>query len=219
MSHSGNTYSTTYQQAPTRRELRNTEQALRLDEAMYAARSRYLILVLTLSYKDKYRDSITLNDIRRDRERFFGNFRHNQLLHGIDAYVWKIEEGENSGGLHLHVLIFYAGEHRADIYIAQRIGEYWENVITKGKGSYWNSNTQKEMHERYGHGIGTGQIDRHDKARREALRENMRYLAKGIQRATGTGDVNCRMFGMSQLPKKPRFSGKGTIRFDLSSRM
>ena len=203
MSHLDYTYSKTFQKSPTRRELRNTEQALRLGEAMYAARSRHLILVLTLSYKDQYRSFITLNDIRRDRERFFGNFRHNRLLQGIDAYVWKIEEGENSGGLHLHVLIFYSGEHRADIYIAQRIGEYWENVITRGKGSYWNSNTQKEMHERYGHGIGTGQIDRHDQAKREALRENMRYLAKGIQRASSTGDVNGRMFGMSQPPKRP----------------
>ncbi len=203
MSHSGNTYSTTYQQASTRRALRNTKQALRLDDAMYAARSRYLILVLTLTYKQEYRNTVTLHEIRHNRERFFGNVRHNQLLQGIDAYVWKIEEGENSGGLHLHVLIYYSGEHRADIYIAQCIGEYWENVITKGKGSYWNSNTQKEMHERHGHGIGTGQIDRHDRAKREALRENLRYLAKDTQRVTGTGDENCRMFGMSQLPKSP----------------
>lgn len=202
MSYSCNTYSTNHQQVPTRREQRNTERALQLDEAMYAARSRYLILVLTLSYKPEYRDSITLSDIRRDKERFFGNFRHNQLLQGINAYVWKIEEGENSGGLHLHVLIFYSGEHRADIYIAQRIGEYWENIITKGKGSYWNSNADKEIHKRYGHGIGTGQIDRHDEAKRRALQENLRYLAKGAQRVVSSTNTECRLFGTSQFPRQ-----------------
>ena len=201
MPHFIETYSSKRNQPVTRKELQNTHRVIQLDEAMYQAHSRYLILVLTLTYKPEYMAAVTLDDIRRDKTRFFGNFRHNELLQGIDATVWKIEEGGKSGGLHMHLLIYYSGEHRADIYIAQRIGEYWENVITKGKGSYWNSNAEKSKHERYGHGIGTGQIDRHDIQKREALRENLLYLAKGTQRASGNDVDRCRLFGTSQLPR------------------
>jgi hypothetical protein len=143
---------------------------------------------------------ITLDLLRQHRDHLLNNRRCNELLQGIDGYVWKIEEGPSSGGLHLHVLIFYNGDHRADVYITQLIGEYWVNVITQGIGSYWNSNADKDMHLEHGHGIGTGQIDRHQDEKREALKKNLRYLAKNDQIVTDR-NPHYRTFGTSRLPK------------------
>lgn len=81
-----------------------------------------------------------------------------------------------------------------------RVGEYWKTVITRGMGTYWNSNAQKEHHARYGHGIGTGQIDRHDEIKREALRQNLRYLAKDDQCVKTRTGPHLRTFGTSQFP-------------------
>ena len=137
--------------------------------------------------------------IREHRNRFLNSRRCNQLLQEINGYVWKIEEGQNSGGLHLHVVLFYDGKHRADIFIAQRIGEYWANEVTQGMGGYRNSNADKDWHERYGHGVGTGQIDRKNEAKREALRQNLLYLAKDDQHVSTRLNPHERTFGTSQF--------------------
>jgi hypothetical protein len=183
-----------------RKAARNLARAMKLEQSMYDYRSRYLILVITLSYKPEWQHLITLDTLRKHRNYLLNNRRCNELLQGINGYVWKIEEGQNSGGLHLHVVIFYDGDHRADVYITQRIGDYWSNVVTEGMGTYWNSNADKDMHQLYGHGIGTGQIDRFNSNKREALRKNLSYLAKNDQHVTGRYP-HYRMFGTSHLPK------------------
>ena len=179
---------------------RNATRALQLEASMFNWRSRHLILVLTLTYKPEWKSTVTLDMIRHHRDQLLNNRRNNQLLDGINGYVWKIEEGNGSGGLHLHVVIFYSGDHRADIYIAQCIGEYWINVITQGMGTYWNSNAQKDKHAAYGHGIGTGQIDRNDLQKRLALQENLLYLAKNDQHVLTAVPPHLRLFGTSQFP-------------------
>ena len=184
-----------------RRCQRNIERAMLLEEAMFNNRSRYLLLVLTLGYKEHCRSLVTLETLRQHRDHLLNNRRCNKLLQDIEAYAWKIEQGENAGGLHLHAVIFYAGSHRADILIAKSIGDYWVDVITQGMGAYWNSNAQKELHAIYGHGVGTGQINRNDDAKREALRKNLAYLAKGDQRVTEVNNGNERFFGTSQFPR------------------
>lgn len=183
-----------------RQAQRNLVRAIEFEQAMFERRSRYLILVLTLNYKEPYRNQITLETIRYHRDRLLNNRRCNLLLSDIEGYVWKIEEGENSGGLHLHLVLFYSGKHRGGVMIAKDIGEYWVNVVTQGIGNYWNSNADWERHERFGHGVGTGQIDRNDHAKREALRANLAYLAKDDQHVTSKASPHERMFGTSQIP-------------------
>ncbi len=187
-----------------RRAQRNVDRVVALEQAMYDWRSRHLILVLTLSYKLEWQPSVTLDMLQQHRNQLINNCRGNTLLSGINAYVWKIEDGREGGGLHLHLVLFYDGHHRADVRIAQRIGDYWNTVITQGMGDYWNSNSQKAHHERYGHGIGTGQIDRYDYDRRDALRKTLLYLTKTTQSVSTPSNSHYRMFGTSHLPGQKR---------------
>lgn len=185
----------------SRQAERNEARVLQFEQAMFDRRSRYLVLVLTLNYQPAYQQWITFEDIQQHRDRLLNNRRNNQLLADIEGYVWKIEEGGNSGGLHLHLILFYSGRHQLDVQIAQSVGKYWKHVITDGIGDYWNSNAERDFHARFGHGIGTGQIDRNDHAKREALRINMRYLAKDEQQVTCKTSPYDRLFGTSQLPR------------------
>ncbi len=187
---------------------RNRQNVLALEEAMFSeetGRSRWLVLSLTLRYKPRYRRWITPEIIQQHRDRFFAARRFNTLMSGIKNQVWAIEQGEEAG-LHLHVILFYSAESNHDEYIAKQIGEYWENVVTDGKGDYWNSNdgTLKKRYEKNGHGVGVGQINWNDFAKRDALRINLAYLAKTEQYFMIKVADGIHTFGMGQVPKKAK---------------
>ncbi|MDN7629679.1 inovirus-type Gp2 protein [Burkholderia cenocepacia] len=185
---------------------RDEQRVLGLEDAMFSeetGRSRWLVLSLTLRYKPKFRRWITPETIQEHRERFFAARRFNTLMSGIKNYVWAIEQGEDTG-LHLHVILFYTADSNHDEFIAKQIGEYWVDVVTEGKGDYWNSNAEwlKKSYEKRGHGIGVGQINWNDTKKREALRKNLVYLAKSEQYLMITGAERIRTFDMGQVPKK-----------------
>jgi len=187
--------------AQRRRSIRNCERAMALEEAMFNWRSRHLLIVLTLSYKPEWRAQMTFEHLRRDRDNFLNNARLNSFLQAINGYVWKIEEGEGAGGLHMHVVLFYDDAHCADVYIAECIGEYWTEVVTDGRGDYWNSNAHKKEFASGPWGDATGQIDRCNHTRRESLRTYLgQYIAKDDQHVSSRTNPHWRTFGTSRFP-------------------
>lgn len=169
--------------AETARSRRNRRAGLEFEERMFSRRSRYLMLFLTLNYKLQYRDDVTLGTIQRHRDRFLDYMESDDhpLLGEICGLIWKLEEGQRSGGLHLHFLIFYSGKRRGDVLIARQIGEYWSDRITRGWGNYRNSNAEKDRLN-YRWGVGIGQVNRDRDLKRDSLQlfiEN--YMAKSNQ--------------------------------------
>ncbi|WP_175867932.1 inovirus-type Gp2 protein [Burkholderia diffusa] len=181
---------------------RNEAKGLAIEQKVFENKSRQLVLMLHFGYQQPYRAQVTFEEIQKHRKKFFNNCRTNKLLRGIVDYIWKLEEGDESG-LHLHVLIFYTADSCRDVYIAQQLGEYWVKV-TEGKGQYWNSNANKAFHAKYGHGIGTGEINWDDDAKREALRENIRYMTKADQFLKMKYGEHSRLFGTSQVEEKKK---------------
>lgn len=182
---------------------RNKRNVLAMGEAMFEAKSRWLILSLTLRYKPEFRGEITLETVQEHRDRFFAARRFKKLMSGIKSYVWTIEQGEQTG-LHLHVILFYSPDSNHDEFIARQIGEYWVDTVTGGKGDYWNSNEGrlKRDYEKRGHGVGVGQINWDDDSKRAALRKNLLYLAKAQQYVMIRGAERIRTFDMGQVPQK-----------------
>lgn len=175
---------------------RNRRKGLDFEMQLFDRRSRYLVLFLTLNYKPKYRDDITLGTIQIHRDKilkYMGRDDH-PLLGDVRGLIWKLEEGQRSGGLHLHCLIFYSGERRGGVMISQQIGEYWVGVITRGWGGYWNSNADAErLEQRWG--VGIGQVNRHNDPRRDSPRlfiENYMAKANQVPRDRGADD---KLFG------------------------
>ncbi|WP_175957855.1 inovirus-type Gp2 protein [Burkholderia sp. BCC0405] len=187
---------------------RNEAKALAIEQQVFENKARQLVLVLHFGYQAQYRSKITLDEIQAHRKKYFNNCRTNTLLRGIVDYLWKLEEGDESG-LHLHVLIFYTAESCRDVYIAKQLGEYWVKV-TEGKGQYWNSNANKAFHEKHGHGVGTGEINWNDDEKREALRTNIRYMTKADQFLKMKYGERCRVFGTSQVKEKEK-SGRPRV--------
>ena len=175
---------------------RNRRRGLEFEEAMFRRSSRYLVLFLTLNYQKPYRQDVSLATIQRHRDRFIRNMESNLLLKGIRGCIWRLEEGGRGGGLHLHFLIFYSDERKADVIVAREIGDYWVEVVTRGWGDYWNSNAHKAGFRRRW-GVGIGQVNRKDEAMRGALQAFIaNYLAvpgDQVPRERGEDD---KMFGV-----------------------
>ncbi len=147
---------------------------------MFDRSSRYLVLFLTLNYRDPYRQEASLVTIQRHRDQFIRSMEFNPLLKGIQGFIWHLEEGGRSSGLHLHLLIFYSAQRKSDVIVARDIGEYWVNVVTRGHGNYWNSNANKDKLNRWG--VGIGQVNRRDHSKRESLQAFIaNYMAKSNQ--------------------------------------
>jgi hypothetical protein len=181
---------------------RNRRTGLNFEEDMFEDSSRYLILFPTLNYKKRYREDVTISTIQGHRDRLFRHMEDydSELLRGIRGLIWKLEEGKRSG-LHLHLLVFYRGDRRADVPICRMIGEYWEHDITKGWGNYWNSNAYKsDLEHRWG--VGLGQVNRRNDPKRDSLRlfiEN--YMAKSNQ-VPGDRTEDDKLFGTRFFDRK-----------------
>ncbi|KVH11305.1 hypothetical protein WS85_14735 [Burkholderia anthina] len=189
---------------------RNEAKGLAIEQQVFENKARQLVLVLHFGYKEQHRMRMTLDEIQAHRKKFFNNCRTNKLLRGIVDYIWKLEEGDESG-LHLHVLIFYTADSCRDVYIAKQLGEYWVKV-TGDKGQYWNSNANKLFHEKHGHGVGTGEINWDDHEKREALRTNIRYMTKADQFLKMKYGEHGRVFGTSQVKEKEKSGRPRTVK-------
>ena len=117
---------------------------------------------------------------------------------GMVGYVWKLEYGRAKGH-HYHMMFFLDGAKvRQDIVIAKRIGEHWNNVITQGKGVYYNCNGNKD---RYRH-CGVGMISYNETEKLSSLKEKAAiYLTKADRYVSACMPDNKRTFGKGNSPK------------------
>lgn len=191
-----------------RRRKKRLAAALQWEHRLFAGKSRHLMMFLTLGYKREYRDEVTLEQFQADLDHLLNNRRSNGLLNGIKEYVWHREEG-NYTGLHVHILIAYDGGRKGDMSISKDICEYWEMVITRGKGHAHSANLYRRNRVKKGQVDCLGQVDQSHDITREAIRsEILPYLSKSDQ-LLKKKTSRFRTFGMSQPPEP---SGKGRPR-------
>ena len=123
---------------------------------------------------------VDLRTVQADRDRLFGSMKGKPtLFQHLVGYVWRIEYGHRAG-FHLHVLLAFHGAHvQGHGDLAQRIGEYWNNEITNGRGRFHNCNYDwKPDAPTY----GLGPINHDDMRLRSNLRNHvLEYLVKPDQ--------------------------------------
>lgn len=142
-------------------------------DALFECHSRLLVLRVDLSYS-KENSKTTQAVAKQDRERLFGNARSNKLFADMVGHIWKLEHGPEKG-FHYHMMFFFDGSKvREDITLATRIGEYWVDVITKGRGLYFNCNASKWRYEN----CGIGMVRYGDAELRRGLCKAVVYLTK-----------------------------------------
>lgn len=195
---------------------RNTENAMdstnRLIDQLFQRHGRLLVIRVDLSYRAEFNESHSLGVLyeqaKIDREHLLNNIRSNHALFGDDylGYIWKLEFGLYKK-FHYHFVFFFNGAKVArDVSKAMAIGEYWNHVITRGNGMYFNCNAKKGTY--LYPGIGT--IDYYDVDAVANLKRAMYYLAKPDYTVKMIANDGDRVFGRSEpddfsnIPGRPR---------------
>ena len=155
---------------------RNYDSALAYNERLFECRSRLVVIRLDLGYRREVVQTLTLQQLDRDLDRFLRNQRHNRLFKHLYGYVIKVEEGPLRG-LHTHVVLYFLGsEVQKHEHLGDLIGRYWVEQITEGRGSYFNCNRVRYKH------MGVGVIEHDDHDKRQHLRQRvLGYLFKDDQ--------------------------------------
>ena len=144
---------------------------------LFECYSRLVVVRLDFGYKKGNDDEPTFEEVKQHLSILHNNARRNRLFEALEGYITKIEYGLDKK-VHVHAFFFFNGHKRlgsSDVYLAQKIGEYWEHRVTKGKGNYWNCNANKK---KYRH-VGIGLVQASDATIRDNLiRWTLMYLCK-----------------------------------------
>lgn len=187
---------------------KNGHSVLLYLRALFETHSRMRIVRLDLTYQRPYEstslglstgrnrldDPVTAEDVVRHREQFLTYLR--TKFPSMVGYIWKIEHGVYKS-FHMHWIICLNGhEVVKDELIGRAMGDHWRDVITSGRGSYWNVNAVKDGYRKRGL-LGIGEINWFDDVKRAALERVALYLAK------------CDYFVRLEAPGLDRIFGKG----------
>jgi len=148
--------------------------------------------------------------VQSDRQRMFANMKGKpSLFKHLVGYVWRIECTPQAG-YHLHVALFFHGSWVDDSSnLAQRIGEYWRDSITPGRGRFQNVNRAWNKDSPH-YGLGT--INHFDVTKRANLSEKvLKYLCKDTQLVQVLPYAGCNLFG-SSFAHRDNSKGRGRPR-------
>jgi hypothetical protein len=147
-----------------------------------------------------------VKELIKDRNHLFENMRSKpSLFEHMVGYVWRIE-WSRIGGYHLHVAFLFDGSKvKKDAWLGDQIGQYWVDVITKGRGLYHNCNRSKAQ---YGEMWGIGEVNYHDTEKRTKLMRALSYLAKRNQYVYVKPSVKCNLFGTGHMPDAKPLAGR-----------
>ena len=140
---------------------------------------RKLLLVrVDLSYSTLAQPSIS--QFNRDIKKLVSRIQDKDTIFKDQVgYAYRLEQGGKSKGYHCHLLIIYNGSLRnRDSYLAQCIGELWEDKITGGDGQFFNCN--QADHKKYYRDLdqlGIGMIERRNAKDVENALKAISYLA------------------------------------------
>jgi len=120
---------------------RNYKSAVEFVEGLFVR--RLMVLRVDLYYQSEFARSISPEEAKSDLARFLYNLRRNKgLSDNLEGYIWKWEYGHQKK-IHCHMLFFYDGSKvQNDGYWAHKLGSYWCDTITKGRGRFYNGNTK-----------------------------------------------------------------------------
>ena len=186
----------------TKKRLKSTEDYV---NGLFNINSKINALRFDVGYTKEYSSDMTSENLNNDINHMFNNMRSKPTLFDSKVgFIVKREEGEEKG-VHAHVILFYNGQEiQKGAHLVDKIGEYWNNDITQGRGSYHNCHRNKYVKN------GIGMIDHKDTEKRKILLENVTsYLCKDEQVIKSESDdkIN-KSFTRGTLPKKKGNKGR-----------
>ena len=171
-----------------------------VDALFEHVRSRLIIIRLDLKYRSEHVTNMKVGQAQDDLAHFFSNMRNKPVLFDdLVGYIWKLERSDH-GSDHFHVMLFFSNDRlRNDSYRSEQIGQYWEDVITKGRGCYFSCNRQeyKDQQKR----LSVSRIEHDDHEKRYNLLYQLAYFCKEEQRIRAKPKQKSRAYGRGEMPQ------------------
>ena len=175
-------------------------------------RARLLVLRVDFGVRVEHQDALHVFQMRDDFLRMLKNTEMNSLFDHMVGYIWRLEYTTDKS-YHYHCIFLFDGsEEQNDAELADKIGKYWVNNITDGKGTYWNCNASLNHYKRR----GIGMIDYRDTEKRQLLTNDvLPYLTvvdndirlqitEDVVALGYDGDVTVRTFGRGTVRKEKK---------------
>lgn len=152
----------------------NQERLHHFVDQLVADYSKLLVVRLDLYIGNEYAEINTYEYMNEAFIRLRNNLRFNQLFDHYITYAAKLEYGVDRRW-HYHVVFFYDGQKvKNDYLLAQALGKYWVDTITRGLGSYYSANMNSDKYKAF----ALGMIDYRELGRIENLKAVLDYLVK-----------------------------------------
>lgn len=181
----------------------NLKSGMQLINRLFLRYARLMVCRIDLALRPEYLEGQTVEEMQAYLQRFLNNRRSNALFDHMVGYTWKLENGSKKG-LHFHIIMFFDGsEVYKDGYYTQKIGEYWRDSVTKGRGLFYNCNANKSRYRK----LGIGMINHDDDEKIGNLYQVLAYLTKSSQFVIVKTLGNYRCFGRSEMPSLIGTSG------------
>ncbi len=182
---------------------------------------RIVVVRLDLGYRNDAGLQAGMDALNCDVDRLLHNRRSNKIFRNLLGYVIKMEWGVQRKA-HAHALIVFDAAHRdgrKHSYLAETIGKYWVQVVTKGRGAFHNCNQNESDYERNGSN-GIGLIDLVDVDKFMNLTKYvLPYLCKSSSVARPKANPNMRVIRRGLLPKECKIGAaklRSKVRVELS---
>lgn len=177
----------------------NFREYVKYIENLYSTNARLLVVRVDLSYNnDLFIADETFNN---HASKFLKRIQSNPIFEYLEGYIAKLEHGFDRG-YHMHLMLFYnSAKRRADAYLAQVIGELWQDDISKGQGTYFNCNTDE--HKRTYPICFLGRLQRDEHTRINCLKQiGVKYLVKTDEYFRLMKPYGKRLLTRGQMPIK-----------------
>lgn len=171
-----------------------------VDALFEHVRSRLIVIRLDLRYRHESVACMSVGQAQDDLKHFFDNMRNKpSLFSDLVGQIWKLECGDH-GSEHFHVMLFFTNDRLGnDCHRAEEIGEYWEELITKGRGFFFNCN--RPEHKAKQKRLSLGRIEYYDHKKRYNLLYQLAYFCKNEQRIQIKPKKKSRTYGRGEMPQ------------------
>lgn len=196
----------------SRRVSDSSRDLLKYESRLFNRFSRLVAVRVDLFYKMRndfqvIGEAEMLKSFLEDRDAYFISLSNDLRFKSLVGYFWKIEYCLERG-FHIHCFLFFDGlVIDDDIGRGLVCGEKW-NEITKGRGSYWNCNSNKEVYKN----VGLGVVSMHDLKEGGSLLTLIEYITKNDYFLRLKRRVVGRMYGKGVIKKanQPTTSSAGS---------
>lgn len=166
----------------------NLKDCIKERDSILKKYENLLVLRIDLGYLPQHSVNIKLHTVKKHLKKFTASRTESEIFKNLCGYISKIEY-DSPDSYRIHLFLFFEISNPLQfIYPLCEIGNYWNTVITRGTGCYYDSYQSQNKYKNIGIGIITSR--NHDMKTDLTLAINYLYMSETVFKIHGYGLSN-----------------------------